>query len=588
MEETTMEKHQKDWRARGFDWLEKCTQDQRFPPYVLPGVLLVAVYLLVYLTGGIKFAYSHSMYIPIILAAFSNGLKGGIIFGLLGGILLGPFMPLDVATGQEQETLNWLYRMVFFVMIGGLAGVIFETTRYQIERTSWAARHETFTGFANRYALVDTLTAALKENTSPKPTALAILSFANDGGIRSSFGPTALDEAIAQLWDRIEKTIETDIQLFRVQSNEVGVLFFERTRSDIESALDSVMIEAKLPYLYGESVFFGDIRIAATEITPLIDDPGYYLQECEASLHKADNDPTEQTGYFDHTDTALERETLSMLGALQDAMDSPQALHLYYQPKIDLKTRSLVGAEALIRWEHPELGFIPPGKFIPRAEKTTLINQLTDWVIENALFQVARWREKGMEIPISVNVSVRNLHQKEFETKVKRALEKYQVDARFLELEITENVLMHDAESMIDRLMRLTELGVRLSIDDYGTGFSSLKYMLQIPASPIKIDVFFVQGMKKDKNARSLVKSIISASHGLGKEVVAEGVEDEKTLDLLTKMGCDMAQGFFIGRPMPAEKFLTWKKEWEDKNAVKTAVTDGGQEDGMGKNTKGE
>lgn len=584
-----MEGKRKDWRIKWFERVEKSLKSQRVPPYVLPALLTVAVSILVYLTGGIKLVYSHTMYIPIILAAFSNGLKGGIIFGLLGGLVLGPFMPLDVASGQPQETIIWLYRMGFFVLIGGLAGIAFEAMRCQMDQNLWMARHEPLTGFKNRYALTETLITAIKSDVPTKPTALAIVSFENSSKIQASFGTRALHEAIIQLWSRIEQTIETGTQLFRIQNNEIGVLFFDKTKPEIESALDSLTLKAKLPYFSGDSIFHGEIRIAATEIAPFIEEPEFYLQECEAALHKGETEPTEHSPYFNNIDMDSERETLSLLGELQKAMESSNALHLHYQPKVDLKTLALTGAEALIRWEHSGLGSIPPDRFIPHAENTTLINQLTDWVIEHALLQIVQWRKTGMKLPVSVNVSVRNLHQKDFVAKVENALTRHQIDASLLELEITESVLMQDAENMINRLNALRALGIRISIDDYGTGFSSLKYMLQIPAvSPIKIDTFFVQNMASEKNARNLVQSIISVTHGLAKEVLAEGVEDKKTFDLLADMGCDMAQGFFIGRPMPPDEFLAWRKEWEEKHNIKTAATDRGHDNGMGKNTERE
>jgi len=565
LEEVSMEGETKDWHTRWFEWIEKFLNNQRFPSYVLPVVLTVAISILVYSTGGLKYVYSHAMYIPIILCAFTNGLKGGISLGLLGGLLLGPFMPLVVATGEAQETLQWLYRTGFFVLIGTLAGIEFDMTRFQLNRSSWVATHDTRTGFPNRHALFESLRANPQKSNSPTPTALAIVSFGNANTIRSSFSPVVLDEAIAQLWSRIEETIETGIRLFHVKSNEIGVLFFDKARPEIESDLDSLMMKAKLPYLTKGSNFYGDILITATEITQLYDDPRLYLQECEVTLHKAENEPIELGGYFDHTDITPERETLGLLGELEEAIKSSTGLHLYFQPKVDIKTLALVGAEALLRWEHPRLGSIPPGQFIPSAEKTTLINPLTDWVLENTLLQIVQWQKKGMNLPVAVNVSIRNFHQRDFVATIARALDKHQVDPGLLELEVTENVLMYDAENTIVRLNKLHELGIEISIDDYGTGFSSLKYMFQIPASLIKIDTFFVQAISSGEDAKTLVQSIISTAHGMRKNVIAEGIEDKTTFDMLAEMGCNQAQGYFISPPLPAEEFFTWAEEWEKR-----------------------
>ncbi|MDQ6709539.1 MAG: EAL domain-containing protein, partial [Candidatus Dormibacteraeota bacterium] len=236
-------------------------------------------------------------------------------------------------------------------------------------------------------------------------------------------------------------------------------------------------------------------------------------------------------------------------------------LFLAYQPKIDLKRGRISGVEALIRWQHPTRGLIQPDDFIPLAEHTGLIKELTLWVLNAALQQSQAWARDGVELGIAVNLSVRNLLDLELPDQVALLLQKWDVPASRLELEITETTLMEDPVRASAVIGRLNDLGLRLSIDDFGTGYSSLVFLKQLPVQEIKIDKSFVINMLADKGDSAIVRSIIDLAKNLGLDVVAEGVENLGIMQELTRQGCTTAQGFFISRPVSAESLGEWLAE---------------------------
>jgi EAL domain-containing protein (putative c-di-GMP-specific phosphodiesterase class I) len=215
-------------------------------------------------------------------------------------------------------------------------------------------------------------------------------------------------------------------------------------------------------------------------------------------------------------------------------------------------------AEALARWRHPERGNVPPDQFIAIAEQTGLIHDLTRWVLDRALEECAGWQRAGYAFGVAVNISAANLRDPNLAGQVDSALRKWGVPAAMLMLELTESAIMSDADHALEVLSQLDTMGVRLSIDDFGTGYSSLSYLKQLPVDEIKIDRSFVMDMKLDKNDAIIVRSTIDLAHNMGLSVVAEGVENEDTLTLLGTLGCDLAQGYHISRPVPYETFLGW------------------------------
>jgi len=252
---------------------------------------------------------------------------------------------------------------------------------------------------------------------------------------------------------------------------------------------------------------------------------------------------------------------LVLLGELRRALESDQLL-LHYQPKVDLRSGSVIGAEALVRWRHPKRGLVPPGEFISLAEQGGLIKRLTRWVLGEAVDQCDAWRKTGTRLPVSVNLSARNLQDVQLLDEVPEMLARRRLEPDLLALEITETAVMADAPRAMETLRGLRANGVGLAVDDFGTGYSSLVYLRKLPVNQLKIDKSFVIGMAaREEEDEIIVRSTTDLGHHLGLQVVAEGVEDRPTFDRLGVLGCDAAQGYYMARPMTAPDLGIWLRQ---------------------------
>ncbi len=248
---------------------------------------------------------------------------------------------------------------------------------------------------------------------------------------------------------------------------------------------------------------------------------------------------------------------LSVLSDIRHALAADEIV-VHFQPIVDLDDLSVTGAEGLVRWQHPEHGLIPPGAFVQTVEQTGLIGPLTRHVLERSISECAAWRRNGRDLSVAVNLSVRNLLDRDLPKEIERLLDAYGLPADALQLEITESMIMSDPDRAVATVTRLSGLGVRMSVDDFGTGYSSLANLRRLPIDELKIDRSFVSPMLRDESDLIIVRSTINLGHDLGLRIIAEGVEDGATLQRLALLGCDLAQGYHLSRPMPAGDFGAW------------------------------
>jgi EAL domain-containing protein (putative c-di-GMP-specific phosphodiesterase class I) len=261
----------------------------------------------------------------------------------------------------------------------------------------------------------------------------------------------------------------------------------------------------------------------------------------------------------EHDEYAPER--IALMSELRRAIERDE-LVLHYQPIVDLSTRALQGVEALVRWQHPLRGLVPPMEFIPLAERAGLTKPLTVWVLREALRQLRRWRDDGLEVSVSVNLSMRTLHDPELPQLAHDLITHAGVPAALVGFEITESDVMADAEGAMRGLQALRELGVKIAIDDFGTGYSSLAYLHRLAAHSVKIDRSFVSRITHDENSAAIVRATAELGHALGLSVVAEGIEDAASWARLAAVSCDLAQGYHIARPMKASDVTRWVDTW--------------------------
>lgn len=558
--------------ARIISWLERHQREVQWILLPLLLLLVAGVYGLVHFTGGVKYAYYHAMYVPILLAGALFGLRGGIAVGLLGGLVLGPYMPIEVATGELQDTSNWLYRTGFFCLIGGLAGSSRDAMGWYIERLRWDLIHDAGTGLPNREALVAELLRERRDAPHAKSGGmLAMVSMENAEELSVSFGTGATDKLMLELARRLRQVAGEDTPVYRIHATRLCLHLDQLDdvpADDLMRRFNRCLVK---PLPFGELSVHADICIGMVKLEGKFSSAEELLNYAASSLVLA-RESSQKIVIAAGVIASYSRENVALMGQLWRALESDQ-LQLHYQPKIDVASGRVVGAEALLRWQHPEHGMVPPMKFIPRAEQSTLIDDLTQFVIGAALDQLVDWQGRGIDLCMAVNVSTQNLINPDFGEMVRKPLASRGIHGSQFELEITEGALINDIARVSEILHGMSGLNVILSIDDFGTGYSSLQYMNDLPMTIIKIDKVFVQPLPADTGAAHIVSATIDLCHRLDMQVVAEGVESLAALELLNRMGCDMAQGFHIARPMPAEEFAEWFKK-NDGQFTRMVATD--------------
>jgi diguanylate cyclase (GGDEF)-like protein/PAS domain S-box-containing protein len=429
--------------------------------------------------------------------------------------------------------------------------------------------YDQLTGLPNRDLFLKRLGRSLAEAVrTGRPLALVILALHRFKEITNTLGHHNGDLIVRELAVRLGEVLGASDRVARLKGDEFGMLL-----PDADSRLAGQVAEAILAAL-ARPFMVQKLPIEVTASVGLAIAPEHG-KEAEIVLRRADaalqaalklggGASVLYSGEYEPHDPLQ----LALLGELRQALEANQ-LVLHYQPKVDLKTRTVIGTEALLRWPHPKRGLVPPGRFIPLAERGTgLMQPLTRWVLDRAVSEARGFTRNGRALPVAVNVSARNLHDDRLLGQVTDALQLHGLPADRLQLEVTESAVMADPYRASQVLGGLARGGVRIAIDDFGIGQSSLGLLRNLPATELKIDGSFVRGMVGNGSDGSadttIVRSTNDLAHNLGLSVVAEGVEDQWTLDMLSTFGCDQAQGFFIARPMSADSLMGWldKAPW--------------------------
>lgn len=429
--------------------------------------------------------------------------------------------------------------------------------RYQ-ERLEYQSTHDSLTKLPNRVKLYKEMEHWLRHRDADQIGALLLIDVDRFKEINDTLGHQVGDHLLQLIGPRLEIEMadmpgivarlggdEFAIFLRRIHSPRQAIVFAHRL-------LDALRQEFDVDGFCTEISASIGISIAPTQAQ----DVSAMMRYADVAMYRAKTDMSGLSLYNAEYDPHSPKR-LAMMGEFGRAIREDQ-LCLHFQPKVSLITRKLYGFEALLRWNHPEMGFVPPGDFIPIVELTSLIHPMTAWVLEKSIAQCRAWHDKGIEVSVAVNLSARNLLDDNIPKQILRMLQEHQLPPAALELEITESAIMTDPARAMRVLDQLHELGVQLSIDDFGTGYSSLAYLKRLPVKTLKIDFSFVRNMLEDKQDELIVNSTIHLAHNLGLAVVAEGVENEELLQRLSELGCDEAQGYHIGRPMPVGNIEQW------------------------------
>jgi diguanylate cyclase (GGDEF)-like protein len=374
--------------------------------------------------------------------------------------------------------------------------------------------------------------------------------------VNDTLGHGVGDHVLREVSLRLEQTVTGAECIARLGGDEFAILIRLSGDSECTGIARQIIAALEAPFMYEEQQLDVGTSIGIAHYPEHGRDAQTLVRNADIAMYAAKRDKTGYAIYDPHYDTS-QQEHLSLLGELRRAVERDE-LRLYYQPKVSLHSANVSAVEALIRWQHPERGLVPPAMFIPFAEHTGYIKLLTRWVIREAMRQCGEWLRQGMRLQVSVNISARDLMNRDLPTEVAALLAEHGVPPALLCLEITESGFMEDPAHAQRVLDRLDELGVRLSIDDYGTGYSSLSYIMRLPVQELKIDRSFISRMATDEEISTIVRSTIELGHNLGLKVVAEGVEDLSVWNMLRSLGCDDAQGYFMSRPLEPHMLADW------------------------------
>lgn len=472
------------------------------------------------------------------------------------------FFSLTKIIEVSKTDLRMLENLSSFLGTAIINSNNFALTQQQNAELKRLASHDVLTGLPNRALLMDRLRQGLSRWKRHKQKAtIAFVDLDHFKNINDSLGHTAGDKTLLTVAGKLNRAIRQSDTVARLGGDEF-VLILE-DRNGIESHIR--VLE----------------RISASLCEPMLDLPLEVSVTCSIGYSRYPEDGEDADTLLNAADAAMylakqlgrsniqpytadmrlqALERLTMESKLRHAIENNQLL-LHYQPKVDLRSGRVVGMEALVRWHHPELGMVLPSIFIPIAEESGLIVPIGDWILRTACEQALAWKQAGTPVPVAVNLSAKQFQQPDISSRVEFALDSIGLDAQYLELELTESMSMLNPEKSIAIMQTFKDLGITLTIDDFGTGYSNLSYLKRFPVDKLKLDQSFVRDITQSAEALAISQAVLAVAHNLGLKVVAEGVETESQLNLLTRNHCDEIQGFYFSRPLPAEQCVAFLRE---------------------------
>ena len=525
-----------------------------------------------------QFGKVLEVYVPLNLQA-GRPASGAMSFYL-------PFEPIAQEIRKETRTMyllliggiGLLYAALFRIVAGASRRLRQQAVdlRRHADEKEYQALHDPLTQLPNRALFSDRIQEALRQaHEEHREAAVLLMDLDRFKEINDTLGHHCGDALLKELGGRLKSALRETDTVARLGGDEFGILLptvtdgrvvnevVERIRAAVEEPFNLQGLPLAIETSIGGALFPDH----GCDVDTLLQraDVAMYLAKSTNSLF----------AMYDEQQDDYDPSRLTLVGELRRAIDERE-LVVFYQPKARLGSGGVDSVEALVRWEHPNRGLLAPDAFIPLAEHTGLIGPLTLYVLDTAMAQCRAWRDDGLNVGVAVNLAMRNLLDIGFPARVEELLAKWRLAPGAIELEITENTIMADPFRAMTVLGRLNEMGVKLSIDDFGTGYSSLAYLKRLPVDAVKIDKSFVMGMAGDGNDGAIVRSTIDLARNLGLNVVAEGVEDKQTWRELRELGCDLAQGYLISKPLPAQQVTAFLQERRAQaEAAETAVRNG-------------
>lgn len=507
-------------------------------------IVMMSVYWVVLITARNtgQLTYAHAMYIPILYASFIYNKRTSWIFGLLGGLLLGPLLP------YSQVAMSWVFRLIIFIAISFLSSLAID----ELREDSVLFSYNQTTNIPNQNLLKN---PEIYIDFNQNYTIYSLL-INNCASLIDLFGMDLYEQVLIKIYENLNEVYGKKTLIMQPERDVFWVM---------EKAKDAEGDFQKLRETLDRHIVLGEINIYPEFTVGIHTIPGreafnidhYYRADIAARYaHK-----NLQFFAVFGEDMIYQHQQFALIGDFMDSLRKGH-LHLAYQPIIDLRTGKVSHFEALIRWQHPKQGSISPDFFIPLIEQTHLINELTAYVIREAVRQMLIFREQGIPVKTAVNVSVKNLLSEDAVRTIKNTVKEAGIAPENVTLEIVETEMLSSSAVTKERLSKLKAEGFTIAIDDFGKGYSSLSYLSEYPVDAIKIDNSFSCKLGQDPNSGKIVKTLIDLAHQLKLSVVCEGVEDEKTVEMVRNLGADFAQGYYYAKPIQGKDVLSWYRSY--------------------------
>ncbi|TJY41754.1 EAL domain-containing protein [Cohnella pontilimi] len=442
------------------------------------------------------------------------------------------------------------------------------------EKITYLAYHDTLTGLPNRLMFTEKLKQFVD---SHRPIAVLFIDLDQFKKINDTRGHTIGDQLLKQVAQRLVNCVREEDIVARLGGDEFTVILPAKTKTEIAQVAEKIVAEIRNPFYIGDSEFYLRTSIGISHYPIDGENIDTLIKSSDIAMYRSKELGGNNYSFFSSSMNRLLEERVNLERLLHTALDRDEFV-LYYQPQVDLRTGHIFGAEALIRWMHPQRGLIPPDQFIPIAEETGLIVPIGIWALRTACIQAKKWnREHRHPVHVAVNLSVKQFISNDIVASVDRAIRETGLNPNLLELELTESIILENTESVIATMNQLKKLGVRISIDDFGTGYSSLAYLKDFPIDSLKIDRSFVHNLSKNDKNTAIISAVITLARKLGLKSVAEGLETPEQLHFYRMEGCDLAQGYYFSRPLPEDQMndlldhSVWHTGFADDNRPKRA-----------------
>ena len=508
----------------------------------------VLVGVITYLSGGTEFAFTHLMYIPIILAAYYLDLWGAISFAVIGGLILGPWIPMDVGSNIAQDIPACIFRTCMFLLVGIVVGLMLQLIKTDSSEQLRISYLEAQTGLSNLNRLrkeISTLTLGHNH--------FSMLAFriANSLDINAHVDYSIGEKSVLYVAEQLENAFGKP-NVFMASADTYIVLLPDIALEHANAMASKVISSMTVPVTIDGLIVQLKVQCAILHSPSHGNSADELLRKLNIGLDRSQEYP-QALVIFNEEMIQENRKKFETLTALYTAIQNNE-FYMVYQPIIHIANRTIKGAEGLLRWNHANI-HMGPGEFISIAEKAGFISEITKWVIQHSAQQIRIWQDAGITAKIAVNVSSKDLNDDSVISYAQECVKKAEIDPKLLGFELTERVIMENQAKVKSLLNQMQSMGIRISIDDFGTGYNSLVQLVTLPISNLKIDKFFIDRIEHE-NDQAVIREVIRLAHSLRMEVIAEGVETERQLQLLEEMGCDNIQGYYFSKPLSEKEYI--------------------------------